>query len=70
MSKDKAPQSCENLQMFVWWGRGKFVPPNIQMSVKFSDFEEPYLCQCSTNHFQTDCFLSSAAKDDKDRHGL
>ena len=25
--------------MFVWWGRGKFVPPNIHIFVKFSDFE-------------------------------
>ena len=32
---------------------GKFVPPIIQTSVKFRDFEELYLRQFSTNHCQT-----------------
>ena len=34
-------------------GEGKFVPPSppTQTSVKFSDSEELYLCQFSTNHF-------------------
>ena len=38
MSKDKAPQKCEHLQMFVWCGQGKFVPLDIHIFVKFSDF--------------------------------
>ena len=49
VSDDIAPQSCKNLQMFVWWwgggmgGRGfKFVPSTIQKSVKFCNFEELY----------------------------
>ena len=40
--------------MFVCWGWGKFVPPNIHIFVQFRDFEELYLHQCSPNHFQTD----------------
>ena len=52
-AKIKLP-NCENLQMFVCWGRGKFVRPNIHIFVKFRDFEELYLHQCSPNHFQTD----------------
>ena len=54
-----APQSCQNLQTFVWWGgggrpgEGKFVPPTIQTSVKCRDFEELYLRKFFTNHLQT-----------------
>ena len=45
-SEDAALQSYENLQSFVlWWGGGgKFLPPTIQTSVKFCDFEMLNLC--------------------------
>ena len=51
-----APQSCQNLQMFLyggWRGGGKFVHPTIQTSKKCRDFEELYLRKFFTNHFQT-----------------
>ena len=45
-SEDIAPQSCTNLQTFVWWGGGQVCAPHptiIQTSVKFRKFEELYL---------------------------
>ena len=36
-------KDCENLQTFVWWG-ASLCPSPIQVSAKFHDFEELYLC--------------------------
>ena len=44
-SKDLAPQSCENLQTFVWWRQ--VCAPTMQTSVKFCDFEELNLLSLS-----------------------
>ena len=48
-NEDIVLQSGKNLQTFVWWGWGGggaslCLPPTIQTSLKFGDFEELCLC--------------------------
>ena len=53
-NEDIASYSREILQTFVWVGGegGTNLPPTIQTSVKFSDFEELYVCSVKTYYCQ------------------
>ena len=51
-NEDIAPQRCQILQTFVWWGVGTHLPPTIQAFENYHNFAQLYLRSLQTYHFQ------------------